>query len=63
VARAYGVYRDTDGFSERALFVVDPEGVIRYRHVSPFLHHVPDIRELFGALDRVAPPRTAKAAA
>jgi len=63
VARAYGVYRDTDGFSERALFVVDPAGVIRYRHVSPFLHHVPDVRELLAALDEVAKPAPAGAAA
>jgi len=63
VARAYGVYRDTDGFSERALFVVDAEGVIRYRHVSPFLHHVPDVRELLAALDEVAKPAPAGAAA
>jgi hypothetical protein len=26
-------------------------GIIRYSHVSPFLHHVPDIYELFAALD------------
>ncbi len=30
VARRYGVYRSTDGFSERALFVIDSEGIIRY---------------------------------
>jgi peroxiredoxin len=35
VARAYGVYRDGDGTSERALFVVDGSGVIRWSHVSP----------------------------
>ena len=35
VARAYGVYRASDGFSERALFVIDAEGVIRWSHVSP----------------------------
>ena len=35
VARAYGVYRAGDGFSERALFVVDGDGVIRWSHVSP----------------------------
>ena len=35
VARAYGVYRDSDGTSERALFVIDEEGVIRWSHVSP----------------------------
>src|SRR5580698_6065442 len=28
VARQYGVYRSKDGFSERALFVLDSEGVI-----------------------------------
>ena len=53
VARRYQVYRDEDGFSDRALYVVDAEGTIRYSHVSPFLHHVPDIYELFGALDAV----------
>ena len=35
VSRAYGVYRDEDGTSERALFVVDADGVIRWSYVSP----------------------------
>lgn len=35
VARQYGVYRDGDGVSERALFVIDPEGVISWSYVSP----------------------------
>jgi peroxiredoxin len=35
VAKKYGVYRDGDGFSERALFVIDKGGVIRYSYVSP----------------------------
>lgn len=35
VARMYGVYRDGDGFSERALFVIDKEGTVRYSYVSP----------------------------
>jgi peroxiredoxin len=35
VARRYGVYRDKEGVSERALFVIDREGVIRWSHVSP----------------------------
>src|SRR5919106_4527542 len=30
VARAYGVYRASDGTSERALFVIDDDGVIRW---------------------------------
>jgi peroxiredoxin len=35
VARLYGVYREADGTSERALFVIDAEGVIRWSYVSP----------------------------
>jgi peroxiredoxin len=35
VARRYGVYRSGDGTSERALFVLDADGVIRWSHVSP----------------------------
>ena len=62
VARRYGVYREEDGFSERALYVLDGDGVIRYAHVSPYLHHVPDISQLFAALDRVAGPRSQAAA-
>jgi peroxiredoxin len=35
VARSYGAYRKPDGFAERALFVIDPEGVIRWSYLSP----------------------------
>ena len=35
VAKAYGAYRDQDGFAERALFVIDPAGTIRWSYVSP----------------------------
>jgi len=35
VARAYGVYRQGDGFSDRALFVLDAQGVVRWSFVSP----------------------------
>lgn len=35
VARSYGVYRAAEGSCERALFVIDSEGVIRWSHVSP----------------------------
>jgi peroxiredoxin len=35
VARAYHVYRDVAGTSERALFVIDGDGVIRWSYVSP----------------------------
>jgi peroxiredoxin len=35
MARDYGVYREQDGTSERALFVVDSAGVIRWSYLSP----------------------------
>jgi peroxiredoxin len=35
VARRYGVYRDKDGVSERALFVIDGDGKIHWSFVSP----------------------------
>ena len=35
VSRAYGAYREADGFSERALFVLDADGVIRWSYLSP----------------------------
>jgi peroxiredoxin len=35
VARSYGVYRAQEGICERALFVVDADGVIRWSYVSP----------------------------
>jgi peroxiredoxin len=35
VARSYGVYRDADGVTERALFVINPEGTIHWSYVSP----------------------------
>ena len=35
VSRAYGAYRDGDGTSERALFVIDPDGVVRWSYLSP----------------------------
>ena len=35
VARAFGAYREKDGFCERALFVLDGDGVIRWSYCSP----------------------------
>jgi peroxiredoxin len=35
VARAYHVYRAEEGTSERALFVIDADGIVRWSYVSP----------------------------
>lgn len=35
VSRAYGAYRDGDGVSQRALFVIDKDGNIAWSYLSP----------------------------
>jgi peroxiredoxin len=35
VARAYHAYRAKDGTSERALYVIDGDGVVRWSYISP----------------------------
>jgi len=35
VARKYGAYRQAEGVTERALFVIDKNGVITWSYVSP----------------------------
>jgi len=35
VARSYGAYREADGVSERALFVIDKDGKIAWSYCSP----------------------------
>jgi peroxiredoxin len=35
VARRYGAYREGDGVTERALFVIDPKGTISWSYLSP----------------------------
>jgi peroxiredoxin len=53
VSRLYKVMRPSNGFSERALYIIDREGIIRYSHVSPLIHHIPDIYELFEQLESI----------
>ncbi|WP_424358712.1 peroxiredoxin [Methanocella sp. MCL-LM] len=50
IARAYGVYREKDGMSERALFVIDADGVIRWSYVSP-VHVNPGAEGILKALE------------
>ena len=35
IARKYGVYNDTEGVAQRALFVIDETGIIRWSYLSP----------------------------
>jgi peroxiredoxin len=58
VARGCGVYRADHGTSERALFVIDGDGIVRWSYVSPtgvnpgadgILHALEQLREEVGA--------------
>lgn len=49
VAKKYGIYRD-DGFAERAVFVVDRDGIIRFAKVYP-IKEKPDLTEIFPVLE------------
>ena len=53
VSRLYDVMRSKDGFSERALYIVDRQGIITYSNVSPQLPHIPYIYKLFEKLEAV----------
>jgi peroxiredoxin (alkyl hydroperoxide reductase subunit C) len=51
VADMFGVLR-SDGVSERALFVIDKEGILRYAHVSD-INIRPDLQDLVKALEKL----------
>lgn len=49
VAKAYGAYREADGISERALFIVDKEGKLAYKDIHDIADQ-PDNEDLFDVL-------------
>jgi peroxiredoxin len=61
VSRAYGAYRAKDGISERALFLIDAGGVIRWSYLSPISVN-PGVDGVLGALEAL-PAATAGAGA
>ena len=57
VARSYGVYNEKVGEAERALFVIDSGGVIRWSYVSPVGIN-PGADGILKALASITGPRT-----
>jgi peroxiredoxin len=49
VAKTYGAYREADGISERAIFIIDKEGKIAYKDIHDIADQ-PDNEELFDVL-------------
>jgi peroxiredoxin len=62
VSRQYGSYRQKDGFSERSLFVIDRDGVIRWSYLSP-VDKNPGADGVLAALEELSRPVTATARA
>lgn len=66
VSRRFDVYRDDIGTSERALFVIDGDGVVFWSHVSP-IEQNPGADGVLDALERLTgrqldlPPATPEA--
>lgn len=52
VAKSYGAWRDADGITERALFIVDKEGKIAYIDIHD-ISDQPDNEELFDVLRKL----------
>jgi peroxiredoxin len=53
VARKYGVYREQEGFTERAVFVIDKQGKVAWSKVYA-IPEQPDNEEIFGVLGRLS---------
>jgi peroxiredoxin len=62
VSRLYGAYRESDGFSERALFVIDAQGIVRWSYLSPVGAN-PGAEGIFAALDALTPEQRGQTAA
>ena len=62
VARSYGAFRAPEGVSERALFVLDADGVIRWSYVSPVGVN-PGADGILAALEALPKPGRAMSAA
>ena len=52
VARAYGAYRSAEGVSERALFVIDKNGITSWSYCSPIAVN-PGADGILEALERL----------
>lgn len=50
IAKAYGVFRDKDGFSERANILIDEEGKVIFAQVYP-TSQLPDVETILNLLN------------
>ena len=55
IAKTYGAYRGADGVCERALFVIDKDGIVFWSHCSPIAVN-PGADGILDALERMTKP-------
>ncbi len=53
VSRAFGAYFEPAGFSNRALVIIGPDGVVRWSHVAPTPGDLPGANLIFDGLEHV----------
>ncbi|GAC1502391.1 MAG: hypothetical protein NVS1B14_07140 [Vulcanimicrobiaceae bacterium] len=53
VSNKYGVFKEDQGMSERAIFIVDKQGIIRYIDVHDIAEQ-PDEQQIFEALQKLS---------
>jgi alkyl hydroperoxide reductase subunit AhpC len=52
VAKQFGIFREEDGFSERAVIILDEKREVRFAKVYP-LSELPDLGEIVDALKAI----------
>jgi alkyl hydroperoxide reductase subunit AhpC len=57
VSRLYGVLLEERYYSNRAYFLLDPDGVIRWQHVEENPSHRRSDSDILAAIDRLALPK------
>jgi peroxiredoxin len=57
VSRLYNAYREGDGYSERALFVLDPDGKVFWSYLSPIGVN-PGVHGVLSALENLSQQRS-----
>ena len=51
VAKAFGVYNDEHGISNRALFLIEGDGTVSWSYLSPSVLEIPGANLIFDALE------------
>ncbi|GAC1659030.1 MAG: hypothetical protein NVS9B12_11780 [Vulcanimicrobiaceae bacterium] len=52
IAKKYGVFREDAGMSERAVFIIDKQGIIRYIDIHE-ISEQPDVEQCFEELGKL----------